>query len=163
MVNGAIFAPFSRGLSYEDMAEGVYYTPLLTTSADSFSKTGVSNGEDYSRQEGDIAGPFVVGLKAEKEAENGEISKAFFVSSENLFTDMADDMAPGNNEKLFCSMVSSMADHESVVGIPAKSFSMSPLIFSAQTVMVVSVFSVILVPGILLVIGIVIWVRRRRR
>lgn len=163
VVNGAIFAPFSRGLSYEDMAEGVYYTPLLTTSADSFSKTGVSNGEDYSRQEGDIEGPFVVGLKAEKEAENGEISKAFFVSSENLFTDMADDMAPGNNEKLFCSMVSSMADHESVVGIPAKSFSMSPLIFSAQTVMVVSVFSVILVPGILLVIGIVIWVRRRRR
>ncbi len=72
-------------------------------------------------------------------------------------------MTPGNNEKLFCSMISSLADHESVVGIPAKSFSMSPLVFSAQTVMTASVVCVILVPGILLVNGIVIWVRRRRR
>ena len=163
LTNGAVFAPFSRGLTYDDMAEDVYYTPLLTTSADSFSKVGVSNGEDYSRQEGDIEGPFVVGLKAEKETGSGEISRALFVSSENLFTDMADDMTPGNNEKLFCSMISSLADHESVVGIPAKSFSMSPVVFSAQTVMTASVVCVILVPGILLVNGIVIWVRRRRR
>ena len=163
LTNGAVFAPFSRGLTYDDMAEDVYYTPLLTTSADSFSKVGVSNGEDYSRQEGDIEGPFVVGLKAEKETGSGEISRALFVSSENLFTDMADDMTPGNNEKLFCSMISSLADHERVVGIPAKSFSMSPLVFSAQTVMTASVVCVILVPGILLVNGIVIWVRRRRR
>jgi ABC-2 type transport system permease protein len=85
------------------------------------------------------------------------------VASESLFTETADDMAPGNNEKLFCAMISSLADHESVVGIPAKSFSMSPLVFSAQTVLVVSIVCNIVVPLMLLVIGIVIWARRRKR
>lgn len=163
VVNGAVFAPFSRGLSYDDMADGVSYTPLLTTSVQSFSKIGVANGEDYSRQDGDIDGPFVVGMKAEKGTENGEVSQAFLVSSENLFTDMADDMAPGNNEKLFSSMISSLADHESTVGIPAKSFAMNPLVFSAQTVLAATIVCVILIPLMLLINGIVIWVRRRNR
>ena len=163
VIEGAIFSPFSRGLSYDDMADGIYYTPLLTTTESSFSKNGAAGGEDFSRQEGDIDGPFAVSLKAEKETAAGELSEAFFVASESLFTETADDMAPGNNEKLFCAMISSLADHESVVGIPAKSFSMSPLVFSAQTVLVVSIVCNIVVPLMLLVIGIVIWARRRKR
>lgn len=163
VIEGAIFSPFSRGLSYDDMADGIYYTPLLTTTESSFSKNGAAGGEDFSRQEGDIDGPFAVSLKAEKETAEGELSVAFFVASESLFTETADDMAPGNNEKLFCAMISSLADHESVVGIPAKSFSMSPLVFSAQTVLVVSIVCNIVVPLMLLVIGIVIWARRRKR
>lgn len=163
VIEGAIFSPFSRGLSYDDMADGIYYTPLLTTTESSFSKNGAAGGEDFSRQEGDIDGPFAVSLKAEKETAAGELSVAFFVASESLFTETADDMAPGNNEKLFCAMISSLADHESVVGIPAKSFSMSPLVFSAQTVLVVSIVCNIVVPLMLLVVGIVIWARRRKR
>lgn len=163
VINGAVFAPFSRGLAYDDMADGVYYTPLLTTSMDSYSKIGVSNGEDYSRQEGDIDGPFAVSLKAEKETENGELSQAFFVSSENLFTEVADRMAPGNNVKLFISMISGLAGHESTVGIPVKSFAMNPLVFSAQMVLVSAIVCVIVLPLTLLTVGIVIWLRRRKR
>lgn len=163
VVNGAIFAPFSRGLAYDDMADDVYYTPLLATSMDSYSKIGVSSGEDYSRQEGDIDGPFVVSLRAEKETESGELSQALFVASENLFTDMADRMAPGNNVKLFSNMISCLAGRESAVGIPAKSFAMNPLIFSAQTVLLSATVCIIVVPLTLLTIGIVIWLRRRKR
>lgn len=163
VMDGAVFAPFSRGLSYDDMAEDVLYTPLLTTSEDSFSKIGVTNGEDYSRQEGDIDGPFAVSLRAEKETESGEISRALFVASESLFTVTSDDMTPGNNEKLFSSMIGALAGHESVVGIPAKSFAMSPLVFSAQTVLTASVVFLFLLPGMFLLNGVVIWIRRRKR
>lgn len=163
VADGAVFSPFSRGLSYDDMAEDVYYTPLLTTSENSFSKRAVTGTEDYSREEGDAEGPFAVGLKAEKETGSGTLSTAFMVSSENLFTTVADDMAPGNNEKLFCNMISSLAGHERAVGIPAKSFSMNILVFSAQTVMAAALVCIILAPAALLVTGLVIWLRRRRR
>lgn len=163
VINGAVFAPFSSGLSYDDMAEDVDYTPLLTTSERSFSKIGVSNAEDYRREEGDIDGPFAVSLKAEKTTGNGEISQAIFVAGESLFTTVADDRVPGYNEKLFCSMISFLAGHESTVGIPAKSFAMNTLAFSAQTVLVAWVVFIILVPGMLLVNGIVIWAGRRKR
>ncbi len=73
VIEGAIFSPFSRGLSYDDMADGIYYTPLLTTTESSFSKNGAAGGEDFSRQEGDIDGPFAVSLKAEKETAAGEL------------------------------------------------------------------------------------------
>lgn len=163
VIDGAVFAPFSRGLSYDDMAEDVYYTPLLTTSEKSFSKTGVSNAEDYRREEGDIDGPFAVSLKAEKVTGNGEMSQAVFVAGESLFTTAADERVPGYNEKLFSSMISFLAGHESAVGIPAKSFAVNRLVFSAQTVLAALVVCIILVPGIMLVNGIVIWAGRRKR
>lgn len=72
-------------------------------------------------------------------------------------------MAPGNNVKLFGSMISILADHESSVAIPVKSLSMPNLVFKAQTAYIAAVLCVIVVPLVCLTAGLVIWLRRRRR
>lgn len=163
LTDSLVFAPFSMGLSYDDMQEDVVYTPLLTTSSSAFSKTDITDTNDYSKGADDIDGPFAVSVEAEKSTEDGNISHAFVVGGESLFTSIADEMAPGNNVKLFSSMISSLAEHETSVAIPVKSLSMSNLTFKAQTAYIAAVLCVVVVPLATLIIGLVIWLRRRRR
>jgi len=44
VLGGAVFAPFSRGLLYDEEAEDILYKPFLTTSGNAFSKRELSDG-----------------------------------------------------------------------------------------------------------------------
>lgn len=164
LADSLVFAPFSKGLSYEDDTMGeVLYTPLLTTSGSAFSKTDITDNSDFSKGANDVDGPFTVSVEVEKSLEDGAVSHAYVVGGESLFTSLADDMVPGNNVKLFGSMISMLADHEASVAIPIKSLSMPNLVFKAQTAYIAAVLCVIVVPLASLAAGLVIWLRRRRR
>lgn len=163
IMDGAVFAPLSRGLSYDEATEGVYYTPLLTTSDSSFSKVDISNPEDYHKAANDIDGPFTISLRAEKTTDSGEISQALIVANESMFTTVADDMVPGYNIKLFCSMISSLAEHENSIAIPAKSFEIANLVFSAKTAYLVGVIAIFILPIGALAAGLIIWLSRRKK
>lgn len=161
--NGLVFAPFARGLLYDEENMEYNYKPLLTTSDTAFSKSLVNESTGYEKEEGDLDGPFAIALEVEKAAADGGISTACVVGGESLFTTVADDVAPGNNVKLFAGMISALADHESPVAVPVKSLTMTNLVFKAQTILVVSVLCVIVIPLAALVAGLVIWLRRRRK
>lgn len=163
LADGLVFAPFSKGLSYDDTSDEIHYTPLLTTSSSAFSKTEITDNSDFSKGANDIDGPFTVSLEVEKSTEDGSTSHAFVVGGESLFTSLADEMAPGNNVKFFSSMISTLADHEASVAIPVKSLSMPNLVFKAQTAYIAAVLCVIVIPLATLAAGLVIWLRRRRR
>lgn len=161
--NSLVFAPLSRGLIYDEESEEIYCTPLLTTSASAFSKKNATDRNDYEKTEGDVDGPFAIALEAEKANVDGVISKAYVVGCESLFTVLADEMAPGNNVKLFASMISALADHESPVMVPVKSFDTTYLVFKAQTTYIATILCMIVLPLAALLTGLVIWLRRRRR
>ena len=102
---GSVFVPYARGLEYADDREDVYYSPFLSTSDSAFSKLEVLGSEDYSRGAEDQDGPFVIGLRAEKSAQDGTVSKAVIIASEQIFTSSADQVVPGYNMKLFESVI----------------------------------------------------------
>lgn len=162
ILGGAVFAPFSRGLTYDEEAEDVFYQPFLSTSSSAFSKREVSGGEDYSKGADDIDGPFVIGLQVEKAVEEAGSSKAVIVASEQIFTSSADKIVPGYNMKLFGSIISSLADRESSVSIPVKYFDIGYLAFSARAVYITGFVSIIVIPLGCLIIGLIIWLKRRR-
>lgn len=163
LADGLVFAPFSKGLSYDEEKDDIHYTPLLTTSSSAFSKVDITDNSDYSKGANDIDGPFTVSVEVEKSTENDGVSHAYVVGGESLFTSLADDMAPGNNVKLFSSMISMLAEHESSVAVPVKSLSMPNLVFNAQTAYLAAVLCVIVIPLATLAAGLVVWLRRRRR
>lgn len=160
--SGSVFVPYASGLEYEEDADDLFYTPFLMTSSSAFSKQDIFDGEDYSRSADAVDGPFVIGLGVEKSVGEGVVSQAVFVSSEQIFTSSADKVVPGYNMKLFGSIVSSLAEHESSVSVPVKYFDIGYLTFSARTVYVVGFLSIIVLPLGCLVVGLVIWLRRRR-
>ncbi len=161
--DGAVLSPLSRGLLYDEEAEDISYTPLLTTSDESFSRVDPLNATDYSKAADDIDGPFTIALKAEKMTESGEVSQAVIVTSEMMFTKEADAVVPGNNVKLFSGVAASLADRETSVAIPAKYYEIGNLAFSAGTVYAVAVVSIFVLPLGCLLAGFIIWLRRRKK
>lgn len=160
---GTVFAPLSRGLTWPDDAEDVRYEPFLTTGDGAFSKTDMMDGDNYRKNDADIDGPFVIGLKAEKSTESGVVSQAVIIATEQMFTSMADEVVPGYNVKLFSSVIASLADRESSVAVPVKYYDIGYLAFNAQTVYTVGFVSVFLLPLVCLANGLIIWLCRRKK
>ncbi|MCH5262567.1 MAG: Gldg family protein [Lachnospiraceae bacterium] len=160
--DGTVLAPLSRGLSYDEYSEDIWYIPFLTTSEDAFSKTDMLSLQDFHKGSQDIDGPFVIGMKIEKPAQNGAISQAVIVATEQMFAEDTDNVVPGYNVKLFGGIVASLAEREISVTVPIKYYEIGNLAFSAETVKVASRIILVIVVACI-VLAVFIPLRRRHK
>lgn len=65
-----IFMPYAQGIRAEEK-EDVSVTSLLATSASSYAKTNMNQAQTYEKEDGDVQGPFDVGVHAEKRWRKG--------------------------------------------------------------------------------------------
>ncbi|MGN0343105.1 MAG: Gldg family protein [Roseburia sp.] len=164
-LNGYIFAPFAQGMTYQE-ADDVAITGILSTSEDSISKTNVKEADVSQYEEGDIKGPFSLALYAEKTVDVGS-SCAFICSDMSMFEDDADEIVSGTNKQLFVNMISALDDSDTaytnVMSVAAKSLESETLIAPELVVLLTGILGIIVIPLVILVLGIVVWARRRRR
>ena len=164
-VNGKyIFAPYSEGLSYDDSADHITYTPLLETTDKAVSKADAANAKTSTMEDGDVAGPFTIALAAEK-TEDKKTSKIIVAGSMELFTDSADTVVSGNNSTLFTGLVTSLAgdDGSSSSVIPVKEYTLGKITVTSATMLFGGLAGSILLPIVLLIIGVSIWAVRRKK
>lgn len=158
-----IFAPFAQGVLIEnEEAEEMRYETILSTSDTAFSKVNLTNLETYAKEEGDIDGPFAIGVAAVKTLENGDAAMVVY-GSEQMFTDDANSMVGGANRVLFMNTISQFVNHEVSVSIPIKSYEVSTLTIAQSQAVLLSVLVTIVLPVGCLILGFVIWFRRRKR
>ncbi|HIW81629.1 MAG TPA: Gldg family protein [Candidatus Acetatifactor stercoripullorum] len=161
--NYYIFAPYSQGILIADEeAEGMTYTTFLSTSESAYSKVDITNMENFEKSEGDIDGPFGVGVEAVKALEEGEATMVVY-SCDQLFTDDANVMVSGANQMMFVNTVGGFVDHEVSVSIPVKSYQVSYLTVNQSDAVLIGLVTTIVLPVGCLAAGFVIWFRRRKR
>lgn len=161
--NYYIFAPYSQGILIADEeAEGMTYTTFLSTSESAYSKVDITNMENFEKSEGDIDGPFGVGVEAVKALEEGEATMVVY-SCDQLFTDDANVMVSGANQMMFVNTVGGFVDHEVSVSIPVKSYQVSYLTVNQFDAVLIGLVTTIVLPVGCLAAGFVIWFRRRKR
>lgn len=159
-----IFAPYVQGIVIEnEEAEGITYNSFLSTSDKAFAKVGDINVQNFDKAEGDIDGPFGVGVSAVKELDEETSATLIVYGCDQLFTDEANSMVSGANGVLFTNTVSSFVDHEVSVSIPAKSYEISYLTIPQSKAVLVGMMTIIVIPVGCLAAGFVIWFRRRKR
>ena len=156
-----IFMQMGRGLyTNENADDSVEISTLLSTSDLAFSKVDIT-ATTYEKEEGDIDGPFALGMKAVKtEGENKSTLIVF--GSEGLFTESSDMMVAGANLKLFTNCLSSLVEHETTVAIAVKSYELSYLSVTEAQKIFLGMLTTIVIPIVILVSGIVVWVKRRK-
>lgn len=156
-----VFAPYSQGLTEEE-TEDVEVSVLLSASDESYVRDNVENGASYAKQEGDIDGPFDIGVKCVKAMEEEE-STAVIYSSAELFTTAADSMVAGTNMKLFTASLGGLVSHESSVSIPVKSLEVEYLTIPQSVVLILTIVTVLIIPLAFIITGFVVWFGRRKR
>lgn len=159
-----ILMPYAQGIQKtDDVRDTVNIESLLTTSDSAYSKTDMSSGT-LEKEDGDVEGPFDLGVSITESVEDGKETHIIYFSTANLLQGEVNQMVSGGNEKLVMAAFSSLVDSETTttVSIPAKSLEVSYLTLTAYDASFWKICVIGLIPGAFLVIGFMIWLKRRK-
>ena len=159
-----ILMPYAQGIQKtDDVRDTVNIESLLTTSDSAYSKTDMSSGT-LEKEDGDVEGPFDLGVSITESVEDGKETHIIYFSTANLLQGEVNQMVSGGNEKLVMAAFSSLVDSETTttVSIAAKSLEVSYLTLTAYDASFWKICVIGLIPGAFLVIGFMIWLKRRK-
>lgn len=133
-------------------------TQLLTTSSEAYSKPAALEMTTTDKEDGDIDGPFAVMAASEK----GE-GKMIWATTAELLSDRLNALVSGANSDLFMNALSWMCGQEETISIRAKSMDSSTLTLNGAQSTFWSAVLIGVLPGLLLIAGAVVTIRRKRR
>ena len=167
-----VFVPYSVGLTYtgEDDSN---VTSFMTTSDTTIAKAAaniaavqsqVDAANIASAQDGDTQGQYSLGIMVTNE-NGGELC---VLGSAMMCTDSANQIVSGHNATLFNGIVNALVttddgNSDNAVVIAAKDYTVSNLTVSAKAMLVYGILWGIFMPIALIIIGIIVWARRRKR
>lgn len=158
------FLPFSQGIEILDGARSsISATPILTTSDSSFLRVPEnSSSTSITKMDGDLDGPFHVGVAVTESHDEVETKLAVF-GSYYVTDDSANSQVNGSNYKLVVDALNWACDTDDSISIAAKTFTLSALQITSAEVNKWMIIIVIIIPLATLVFGFIVWFRRRRR
>lgn len=155
-----VFAPVAQGILTDDANADLTVSPLLTTTASSYAMQNYATAETAQQSDTDPTGPFNVAVAVENTATNARVA---WINCANIFVSNIDQAVSGGNSQLLGSIVNWMNGEENAVVIDAKSLSAASLVVPTTAVMGFGLLFVLALPVVCLVVGIVIFVLRRRK
>lgn len=167
-----VFVPYSVGITYtgEDDSN---VTSFMTTSDTTIAKAAANIAAVQSQadaaniasaQDGDTQGQYSLGIMVTNE-NGGELC---VLGSAMMCTDSANQIVSGHNATLFNGIVNALVttddgNSDNAVVIAAKDYTVSNLTVSANAMLVYGILWGIFMPIALIIIGIIVWARRRKR
>ena len=167
-----VFVPYRVGRTYtgEDDSN---VTSFMTTSDTTIAKAAANIAAVQSQadaaniasvQDGDTQGQYSLGMMVTNE-NGGELC---VLGSAMMCTDSANQIVSGHNATLFNGIVNALVttddeNSDNAVVIAAKDYTVSNLTVSANAMLVYGILWGIFMPIVLIIIGIIVWARRRKR
>ena len=159
-----ILAPYAQGIrQMEEIRDTLTIESILSTSDSAYSKTDL-NSESLEKEEGDIDGPFDIGVSITESIDEDTTTQIIYFSTANIMDSQVNAMVSGGNEQLVMSALNWMCSNDETesISIPSKSLEMSYLTLSAYDSSFWTILTIGIIPGVFLVIGFVIWFKRRK-
>lgn len=159
-----VLVPYAQGIKQlEDVRDTVKIESILTTSDQAYSKTDL-NSNTIEKEDGDVEGSFDLGVSITESLDDDKETQIVYYSTSNLMDSQTNQMVSGGNEKLIMESLKWMTDTEesASVSIPSKSLEVSYLTITDYDAAFWKICTIALIPGIFLVIGFVVWIKRRK-
>ena len=153
-----IIMPVAAGLELGTNTTDAEVTSLLTTSDSAYSKLAGYDMTSYEKEEGDIDGPFSLGVSVEYENGGGIV----WFSSSAYLSDLYNAYSSGANNDLTMNAVSSLIGESEAMSIRSKSLNYNYLTISDSTAGLLKFVMIGLIPLAFLGAGIAVVIRRRR-
>ena len=135
---------------------------MFVTSDQAFLKKDVENMQSLDKEKEDEDGPFTLGLSV---TDTDTQAQLVVLTSSLMLGEEADSWVYGSNSGFFTSVVGSFVGDDgtsSLIVIPVKQYTLEALTIPRGTAVLAGIITVIVIPLSLLVLGLVIWIRRRR-
>lgn len=160
--DGHVFLAGSCAISYPEDTDDVTYTKLLSTSDSAVLKKDWKNITTSKAEDADENGPFTTGL-AVNDSSTGASIVVF--GTPYVVDDSYDNAVSGNNADMFKDVITSMTGNVELASsvIPVKDYTLSNITINTLQAVVTGLIIMIAVPILLIIIGIVVWVMRRKK
>lgn len=147
--------PIAAGLQLSSDSEAV---SLLNTTDSAYSKLAGYKQTTYEKEEGDIDGPFSLGV----DIQDHSSGRILFFSSSYLLDDMYNAYSSGANDDLVMNALSALMGDRQAMSIRSKSLNYNYLTISESAASLIKLVMVGLVPLCYLAMGVAtVWYRRR--
>ena len=159
-----VLAPYAQGIQKtDDVRDTVTIDSILTTSDQAYSKINMQSSQ-IEKEDGDVDGPFDLGVAITEKLDDGKETQIVYYSTANLMESQVNQMVSGGNEKLLLESLSWMTstDESSSVSISSKSLQSASLTVTDYDAAFWKICTIGLIPGVFLVAGFLIWLRRRK-
>lgn len=162
---GYVLAIYGVGIAYGEETDLISYESLMESSDSAVSKGDLENITTSEYEEGDIKGPFSLGVAATIVNENESVSQIVALGSAMILTDDTNSAVSGNHAAMFMDIISQMTTETELSSsvIPVKEMSLSNLTINSFTSLTLALVIIVLLPVGLLGSGIFIWYVRRRK
>lgn len=155
-----VLVPFSGAIAASDPPSGVTVTALLESTDGACLKSEGSLAETLERSPGDPTGSFLLAAAAE-DAECG--ARMVWCAGAKILDPSADSLSGGANTDFFLNAMAWLCGQTAGVSIHPKTMDSQVLTVPARTASLLTVTLCFLLPAAVLVCGIAVTVKRRRR
>ena len=159
-----VLAPYAQGIrQLDNVRDTLTIESLLTTSDEAYSKTDL-NTETLEKTDEDIDGPFDIGVSITEKVDDDKTTQIVYYSTANIMDSQINQMVAGGNEQMITESLNWMCstDEASTISIPSKSLEVSYLTVTAYDAAYWKICVMGLIPGVFLVVGFVVWLKRRK-
>lgn len=159
-----VLLSIAQGLTIDDaLRDGLSVYDLLVTSDSSFSKVSGYSLQTYSKENGDIDGPFALAVAITDTIDSDTEAHIVWISSSGIVDEWSNNKVSGGNQDFFINVLGWMCEHEESIAIHSKSMDYDMLTIDEGTASSLTAMVVGIIPAAYLVIGISVFVRRKRR
>jgi len=147
----------------KDKRSSLTIEPLLTTTNDSWGKTNLKT-DTLEKQAGDLNGPFNIAVAVTDKSNNPKISdtKIVVVANSTFTSQQVISLSNNANLDFFMNSVSWAQGKKDSISVRPKNLDNYTLQVSALSRLMASTFVVLIIPAVVLIIGIVVWIKRRK-
>lgn len=159
-----VLAPYAQGIQkLEEVRDTLTVESLLTTSDSSYSKTNM-NSDTLEKEAEDIEGPFDLGVSITETVGEDKETQIVYYSTANLMDNQINQLVSGGNAQMILSSLNWMtgSEEQTNVSIPSKNLQVSYLTLTAYDTSFWTICTIGLIPGFFLIVGFVVWYKRRK-
>ncbi len=156
----SVILPDAQALTLGETAEDITVSSLLKSSTDSYLKTNIAGAANMEQTDDDPSGPFVVAAAGI----NSTTGAKLVVFGSNIFMEKDfSDMVSGANLDLYLNAIDWLCEKTDSISIHAKTTGSDYLTFSDSAAGAARIVMMALVPLAFVAVGVVTFIKRRRR
>lgn len=135
-------------------------TPLMTTSEAAFGRVNMQDSA-LEKIEGDHEGPLTVAVLSERITDSGSTAQWLVMGASSIYQDGLVSMNTFGNQQFLLNSVNQMADNAEQITIAPKDVYPEMFAISVVTALVWAAIVVIVIPILVIVFGIILYIRRK--
>ena len=163
--NRYVLAPISQPVkTLIDYRDTLQISSLLSTSDEAYIKTDVQNMTTYEKEDSDEEGSFQVGVSVTEQVDDDNTTQLVCFGCASLLDEATDQQVSGGNTDLVLAALGWMCENDApVIDVTSKSLTMSYLTVPQFDAAYWSIIVCGVIPVVFLLIGTVIWFKRRKQ